>query len=179
MAELTITECELHAYVDDQLDAMGRLEVADYLVRNPDVAARVLADLSVRDAMRALAERDEQPVPQRVHDSARKVEGALHRSRLFRRLSGGLAMAAGIVAAVALGVGKLNMGVAPTAQAMPVFIEEALMSHKTALVRSHMKSQPEIPHFDPADVRSATHINVPVLPADRVDRVAVDEVVGH
>lgn len=74
-------------------------------------------------------------------------------------------MAAGIVAAVALGVGKLNMGVAPTVQAMPVFIEEALMSHKTALVRSHMKSQPEIPHFDPADVRSATHINVPVLPA--------------
>ena len=42
---VTITECDLQAYVDDQLDAAGRLEVADYLVRHPEAAARVLADL--------------------------------------------------------------------------------------------------------------------------------------
>ena len=39
MAEIIITETELQAYVDDQLDAMGRLEVADYLVRHPDAVS--------------------------------------------------------------------------------------------------------------------------------------------
>ena len=48
MQQVTITECDLQAYVDDQLDPAGRLEVADYLVRHPDVAARVLEDLGFR-----------------------------------------------------------------------------------------------------------------------------------
>src|SRR3546814_15431563 len=54
--------------------------------------------------------------------------------------------------------------VTPAKAAVPEFVEEALMSHRTAMVRSRMPSQVEIPNFDPADVRNATHIAVPEMP---------------
>ena len=41
-----ITEDDLHAYVDDQLDATRRIEVEEHLAHNPEAAARVMADLS-------------------------------------------------------------------------------------------------------------------------------------
>lgn len=166
MTDVAITECDLQAYVDDQLDAVGRLEVADYLVRHPDVAARILNDLRIRDAMRAMAGMADAPIAARLQDSARRLDGALYRHRLFSRLGRVMALAAVVVAAVAINFnGWHSVQITPPAKAaMPVFIEEALMSHKTALVRAHMKSQPEIPHFDPADIRTATHINVPTLP---------------
>lgn len=48
----SITEAELHAFIDDQLDPQSRIEVEDFLSQNPDIAARVMADLSMRDALR-------------------------------------------------------------------------------------------------------------------------------
>ena len=47
-----IGDAELNAYVDGQLDAGGRIEVEDHLSRHPELAARVMADLSARDALR-------------------------------------------------------------------------------------------------------------------------------
>jgi anti-sigma factor RsiW len=166
MTDVAITECDLQAYVDDQLDAAGRLEVADYLVRHPEIAARVLADLGMRDAMRALAGSTERPVPPRLMESVRRVDGALYRSRLFARLGRVLSLAAVVLATVSISFGGWrNVTISqPARAAVPVLIEEALMSHKTALIRAHMRSQPEIPHFDPGDVRLATHISVPTLP---------------
>jgi anti-sigma factor RsiW len=167
MTDHIVTECDLQAYVDDQLDTSGRLEVADYLVRHPEVAVRVLKDLNIRDAMRALADNSEQPIGPGIEDIARQVGEALSRSRRFL----GLRRFASVAAVLALGVtvglgGWQNNNITPPASAaVPVLIEEALMSHETAVVRSHMRSQPQVPHFDPVDVRKATRINVPTLPA--------------
>ncbi len=47
-----ITEIDLDAYVDDQLDTDRRIEVQDYLSTHPDEAMRVMADLRVRDMLR-------------------------------------------------------------------------------------------------------------------------------
>ena len=48
-----ITETDLHAFVDDQLEVTRRIEVEDYLAGHPEVAARVMADLRTRDALAA------------------------------------------------------------------------------------------------------------------------------
>ena len=42
MTAETITEAEIQAYIDGQLEPTHRLEVADHLVRTPEVAARAM-----------------------------------------------------------------------------------------------------------------------------------------
>src|SRR4051812_9508923 len=46
-----ITETDIHAFIDGQLDVARRIEVEDYLARHPEVAARVMADMRARDAL--------------------------------------------------------------------------------------------------------------------------------
>ena len=53
---------------------------------------------------------------------------------------------------------------APGASA-PGFVDEAVLSHRTSLIRAAMKSQPEVRQFDAAEIRAATGILVPQLPA--------------
>jgi len=60
----TISEEELHAYVDGHLDAEQRLAVERYLAANPEYARRAEAYTAQRDALRqALAWRANEPVP--------------------------------------------------------------------------------------------------------------------
>src|SRR3712207_9333687 len=49
-----ITETDLLAYVDDQLDPARRIEVEEHLAQNPDAATRVMADLKDRDTLRLI-----------------------------------------------------------------------------------------------------------------------------
>lgn len=164
---VTITECDLQAYVDDQLDAAGRLEVADYLVRHPEAAARVLADLGTRDAIRALAEAEESPVPPPLKDEARRLDSILGRRRTIARLARTVPFAAAIAVAV-IGVGTWQYAdfAPPARAAVPALVKEALMSQKTALIRAQMPSQPETTHFDRKAVHTATRIQIPALPAN-------------
>ena len=48
----SITEADLHAFVDGQLEATRRIEVEDYLARHPDAAARIMADMRVQDMLK-------------------------------------------------------------------------------------------------------------------------------
>ncbi|MCP6559629.1 zf-HC2 domain-containing protein, partial [Klebsiella pneumoniae] len=48
-----ITEHDLNAYVDGQLDLARRIEVEGHLAARPDIAAQVMADLRTRDALSA------------------------------------------------------------------------------------------------------------------------------
>lgn len=47
----------------------------------------------------------------------------------------------------------------------PGFVDEAVTSHRTSLIRAAMKSQPEVRQFDAAEIQAATGILVPRLPA--------------
>lgn len=167
MKQIIITECDLEAYVDDQLDAAGRLEVADYLVRHPDVAARILADLRFRDAMRALAEDDRSAIPSRVANEARRLDALLGRKRASERVKRAAPLAAMVaVAVVAMGTWQFVDFTPRARAAVPALVAEALMSQKTAQIRARMPSQPETTHFDPRAVQTATRIDIPDLPAD-------------
>ena len=46
----------------------------------------------------------------------------------------------------------------------PGFVDEAVTSHRTTLIRAAMKSQPEVRQFDPVEIYTATRIRVPRLP---------------
>jgi len=166
MAAPDISEFELQAYVDGQLDPVGRLEVADFLVRNPAIAARVLADLRTREAMRALALADGAEISDEIARSAQRLSSVLARGRRSRRL-GRLTTAAVFIVGLSMAGAAYwhNLQfVAPAKAAVPEFMEEALMSHQTAVIRSRMRSQIEIPSFDPADVKDATRIAIPQMP---------------
>ena len=47
-----ISDADLNAYVDDQLDMRRRIEVEDHLAHHPHVAAQVMADLRSCDELR-------------------------------------------------------------------------------------------------------------------------------
>jgi anti-sigma factor RsiW len=77
-----ITEEELHAYVDELLDAARRKEVEAYLAAHPDVAHSVAGYVRQRDMLRAaFAPIAEEPVPPQLN-LARLVEARWQPSRL-------------------------------------------------------------------------------------------------
>ncbi|HUK00485.1 MAG TPA: anti-sigma factor [Stellaceae bacterium] len=85
MSDRPITEEDLHAYVDDALDAVRRGEVEAYLARHPDAAARVSAFAEQRQALRsALAPFAEEPVPPEL-DLARIIAARRRPSRSLWR----------------------------------------------------------------------------------------------
>ena len=47
-----VTDADLDAYVDDQLDVARRIEVEAHLAARPEAAARVMSDLRTRDELR-------------------------------------------------------------------------------------------------------------------------------
>jgi anti-sigma factor RsiW len=93
-----ITEEDLHAFVDDRLDA-GRLEtVRAYLAANPGEAARVAAFVADRDMLRAaLRPLADAPIPPSL-DVRRMVEGRRRRRESWR-------LPAAAAAALVVGIG--------------------------------------------------------------------------
>ena len=54
-----ITEADLQAYVDGQLDMASRVEVEAYLQAHPEAAARVMEQLKLSDEVRLFLAEDE------------------------------------------------------------------------------------------------------------------------
>jgi len=161
-----ITDADLQAYVDEQLDVPRRIEVEAHLSHHPTVAARIMSDLRTRDELRlALADR---PTFARIAtgEAARRLERGLTRSRLldrFRRIAALLVVGAiGWTAHAQFGATPIGDVIASTPP--PPFVEEAVMAHRTTLVRAGMPSQPEIAAFDRDEIRAATGIVLPALP---------------
>ncbi|WP_181706849.1 anti-sigma factor family protein [Chthonobacter rhizosphaerae] len=160
-----ITDIDLHAYVDDQLDPARRVEVEDHLAAHPDIAARVMADLAARDALR-LAAADLNPDP-RLTEAARVLERGLERRRsllpLARLAAAALLVAGGWYAHAAFGLAGVRESVAAT---VPPVVDGALAALKTARTRAELASQPKSDVYDPAELRRATSLALPSLPKD-------------
>ena len=162
-----ITPADLHAFVDDQLDIARRIEVEDHLSRHPDAAARVMADMRTRDAL-SLAfgapPADHPPLP--VLDAARRLDRAL----LWRRVGSRFQRAASVALLIGAGwfghaqVGVFEIADSEAAPRPSAFVEDARHAHETALIRARMASQPEVPDYDPAEIRAETGITLPTLP---------------
>jgi anti-sigma factor RsiW len=163
-----ITATDLDAYVDDQLDLGRRIEVEDYLSRHPDAAARVMADLRARDALRVIFNAD---IP-RPADVTLEAARRLNRGLARRRIVTGMRRAAAVILLVGLGWiahgrdGLLGIAESDASPKRPAFVDDAVHAHQTALVRARMVSMREDSRFDPADILQATGIALPALPKD-------------
>ena len=160
-----ITEAELHAYIDSQLDAPRCVEVEEYLAQNPPLAARIMADMHSQHLLRlAFRARDERPTPAAIH-AARRLGRAFGWRRVGLRLRSlaacALLVGAGWFAHSHVGVFRLD-----DANARQAFIEDAVRSHEAALIRSHMVSQRGAESYDPKEIMAATGISLPRLPQD-------------
>ena len=88
-----ISEDELHAYVDGDVAPERRLDIALYLARHPDEAARMEVFRAQREAIHALFDDfAHQPVPRRLRSIVRR-----HAQRRARRRRG-----TGIVVGIAV-----------------------------------------------------------------------------
>jgi anti-sigma factor RsiW len=160
-----ITEDDLHAYVDDQLDATRRIEVEEHLAQNPEAAARVMADLKHRDTLRLAFQTDLPRPRETMLEAARRLERGLawHETGLrLRRV-------AAVVALIGFGWfahGQMGLGITDSEASPkpPAFVEDALHSHNTALVRARMISQPEVEAYDQTEILAETGIQLPALP---------------
>lgn len=162
-----VQDFDLDAYIDNQLDSPGRLRIEKHLANDPSAAARVMADLAARRALRLALHSEEQP-SRRLKDAAHRLSDALARKRMWSNLQ----RVAAIVLLVTTGwiantlIGPFAATDVVASVHPPAFVEQAIKAHQTTLIRAGMPSQPEVKHFDPVDIRSATSITMPSLPGD-------------
>lgn len=163
-----VTELDLDAYVDDQLDAARRIEVEAWLAARPEAAARVMADLRTRDELRLALALPAAPGRPATTEAARRLERGLARGRVAARLrqaaTVAVFVAAGWAASEIMGPVSVTEVVASTPP--PAYVEDAMRAHGTSMVRAGMASQPEVPDYDTAEIRAATAIVMPPLPEE-------------
>ncbi|MGV7031159.1 anti-sigma factor family protein [Methylobacterium symbioticum] len=161
-----ITDSDLTAFVDGQLDVMRRLEVEAHLARHPDTAARVMAEMHDRDALREAFARPIGPGPERNRMAARRLD----RSLRWRSVGARLKRAAAIAVLVGAGwlahdeVGRFGIPGTYAATVDPTLIEDAQQARQVALLRAGIASQSGGITYDRAAIETATGIRLPVLP---------------
>lgn len=159
-----VTDDEIEAYQDGELDLDRRLAVEAHLARDPDAARRYFEDVRLRSSLRLIsAQTDEAPPGMRR--TATMLADRLNEqpTRGFRQWFGsrglsGLAVAAALVAVVFLPARYVVAG-------PPDYVGDAVEAYRTALLRGRMASQIESPRIDVAEIRRSTNISVPRLPA--------------
>jgi anti-sigma factor RsiW len=161
-----VTETDLDAYVDDQLDVARRIEIEAFLSTRPEAAARVMSDLRTRDELRLALAGSKGLARPATTEAARRLERGLARGRIF----GVLQRAAAVAVFVAAGwlaneiVGLMSVTEVVASTPPPAYVEEAMRAHTTSIVRASMASQPEVPDYDVDEIRAATAIVMPTLP---------------
>ncbi|MET0599091.1 MAG: anti-sigma factor [Mesorhizobium sp.] len=162
-----VVEADLDAYVDDQLDAGRRIEIEAYLSTRPDEAARVMADLRLRDELRLAAALPAGVASPATAEAARRLQRGLSRGRaldIVRRLAAAAVLiGGGWLAGHAAGPIAVTRVAASTPP--PAYVEDAMRAHATTALRAGMSSQPAAPSYDADEIRAATAIVMPALPA--------------
>lgn len=160
-----ILDTDLDAYVDNQLDADGRLRVENWLAAHPESAARVMSDLGIRTTLKLALTDDDIGGRAETRDAARRLASGLSETRMWNMLrkvaAVALLVSGGWFAHSAIGPREVIASVHP-----PAFVEQAVRAHQTSIVRAAMPSQPEIRTYDRDDIRAATAISMPGLPKD-------------
>ena len=161
----SVSEVELQAYVDGQLDDARRIEVEDFLARHPEAAAEVMASLRTMDALRLHAQTREEPSARLVAGATRLEQGL--KRQVWRRT---VLRLTGLAAAVTVGwivvsavqpFGSANRSEAATL----AFVDEALDARRAQTLRQRMASQVETASYDPAELHSETRLAMPLLPS--------------
>ncbi len=160
-----IIDTDLDAYVDGELDVARRIQVESYLSENPDIAAKVMADLSMKGELRLALAGEDTFGRIETRDAARRLERGLSYGRILhtvqRIAAVAVLVAAGWVAHTSFGAFTATEVAASTPA--PAYVEDAVRAYQTAQLRQAMPSQ-TAPHYNADEIRAATAITMPELP---------------
>jgi anti-sigma factor RsiW len=156
------TEAEIQAYIDGELDLPRRIEVEAHLEANPTLAAQVMADLRLRDALR-LAFAEDAGIRVASYENARLLGRAVR----WRRLTVRLRRVAAVVLLVGIGWGAQSLlGVTRIDSAsagIPAYADEAGDAYRTVLYRHLVDPAEPKGGLKPEDLAKAP-ITLPDLP---------------
>ena len=131
-----ISEIDLNAYVDGQLDPDRHIEVEAYLQDRPELAAQVMQDLCLRDELRRFLETDSTPMPPAAVAASRQLQRRLRFMTIGLRLRRNVAVAAMIALGWFAHSVATDMSVeASAAQEPPSFVREAVAAYRTVVER--------------------------------------------
>jgi anti-sigma factor RsiW len=126
-----VTDADLQAYIDGQLDMAGRILVEAWLQEHPDAAAEVMEGLRLRDEVRLFLAADDWPAPPATIGLARQA------ARQLSARSWGLRARRGVAAAVLIGAGwlahaefELFVDQVAAAHPVPTYAEEAAEAYE-------------------------------------------------
>jgi anti-sigma factor RsiW len=157
-----VHEYDINAYIDGEVDDETARAVQLYLAEHPEEAAAVMADMAIVQGLRAAARNPEKPSIE-VRESAARLQGSLRAPSYRRRFT-----AAAVLTAAYLGgwltAGAIQFNRQDLFPFAPAFVDEAMMSHRTALLRARMDSQPEVTTIDRNEISRATKISLPPIP---------------
>lgn len=159
-----VSEAEIHAYLDGELDLHRRLAVETHLAADPVSAQRFMEDLRLRTALRLIGGAGEDEPPAAMREAAARLSARLGapQPRRLRHLFT-TRIVQGLAAAALLAI--VLMPVRDATAHTPDYIGDAVEAYHTGMLRATMVSQVETPKFDANEVRRRAHIRLPRLPA--------------
>jgi anti-sigma factor RsiW len=129
-----ITDFDLMAYVDGQLDARRVIEVEAYLAAHPEVAARVMQDLRQRDEIREALANFDAPLPAETVQLTERLVTAMGRWPRLRWF-GRAALVAMLLSGGWFGHDLYReMRPIGRAVAFPILVDEAAEAHRMMLL---------------------------------------------
>lgn len=165
-----MTEMQLTAYVDGQLDDWQAAEVEAWLARHPDRAAAVMQDIRLQRELRLALSGSlgAGAPPQAITRASARLARGLHRDRLLRHSLRLLpvALLAGLGWLVWAGLAPLGVTSVNASVGQPDFVKAALAARQASEIRLPMRSMIEDPDLDTEELRAATGILLPAFDPD-------------
>ncbi|MGZ9719709.1 anti-sigma factor family protein [Rhizobium miluonense] len=163
-----IIDTDLDAYVDGELSVARRVEVESYLSEHPEIAAKVMADMSIRGELRMALAGESLVLKAETREAARRLERGLVYGRIlgsFQRVAAvAMLVTTGWVAHTSFGAftaSEVNASARP-----PAFVDDAVRAYKTTAVREEIKPQSAVASYNADEIRASTAIVLPALPGD-------------
>lgn len=157
-----VSDLDLHAYVDGQLDDWQRLWVEEFLSRHPQVAAQVMQDLRLRRELR-LAFVNGPAADAASRAAALRLSRGLRRDTRLRRLLRVVPVMALLLTGWLANEGLGPLSVRPLVAAQPPHpvVAAAISAREASIIRLPMRSQPQTHELDADELRAATGILLP------------------
>lgn len=160
-----VIDTDLDAYVDGELPVARRVEVESYLSEHPEIAAKVMADMSIRGELRMALAGESHVLRAETREAARRLERGL----VYGRMLGSFQHVAAVAVLVATGwVAHTSFAASEVSASVPApsFVDDAVRAYKTTAVREEIKPQSEVANYNPEEIRASTAIVLPELPGD-------------
>jgi anti-sigma factor RsiW len=159
-----ITDAEIQAYIDGQLDMAGRIAVERHLEAHPDAAAAIMEGLRLQDELRLFLAEEAWPAPPATVALARQLTRRLNWRAFGLRFRQGLAAAA-LLAAGWFAHAELGLVVDEVSAAhAPPYAEEAAQAYEAARLELASGTVPNHALLSLPAERAGGTVPVPAMP---------------